>query len=204
MYFPLRGSQTTIWLLGSKPGLISNNSTKRSSGQLTLEGEVADLEALVRALLGGDDGRVADEGVVDTRVGHKVGLELVQINVEGTVETQGRGDGADDLGDQAVEVLVVGPRDIQAATADIVNRLVVNKESAVGVLNGAVGREDSVVGLNNGGGNARSRVDGELKLALLAVVGGKALKEESTETGTCTSTKGVEDKETLERRAVVW
>lgn len=190
--------------MGSKPGLISNNSTKVSSGQLTLEGEVADLEALVRALLGGDDGRVADEGVVDPRVGHKVGLELVQINVESTVETQGRGDGADDLGDQAVEVLVVGPRDIQAATADIVNRLVVNEESAVGVLNGAVGREDSVVGLNNGGGNARSRVDGELKLALLAVVGGKALKEESTETGTCTSTKGVEDKETLERRAVVW
>jgi hypothetical protein len=158
----------------------------------------------VGALLSRDDGRVADERVVDTRVGHKVGLELVQINVERTVEAQGGGDGADDLGDQAVKVLVVGPRDIQAATADVVNRLVVDKERAVSVLDGAVCREDSVVGLNDRGRNARSRVDGELKLALLAVVGGKTFKEESTETGTCTSTEGVEDQETLERRAVVW
>jgi hypothetical protein len=100
-------------------------------------------------------------------------------------------------------VLVVGSGDIQAATANVVNRLVVDKERAVGVLDGAVGREDSVVGLNDGGGDARSRVDGELELALLAVVGGKALKEKSTETGTCTSTEGVEDEETLERRAVI-
>ena len=100
-------------------------------------------------------------------------------------------------------MLVVGPRDVQAATADVVNRLVIDKERAVGVLDGAVGREDSVVGLNDGGRNARSRVDGELELALLAVVGGKALKEESTEAGTCTSTERVEDKETLKRRAVI-
>jgi hypothetical protein len=166
---------------------------------LTLEGEVADLEALVRALLSRNDRCVADEGVVNTRVGHKVGLEFVQINVERTVETQRRSDGADDLGDQAVEVLVIGPRDIQATTADVVNRLVVDEERAVGVLDGAMGREDSVVGLNDGGGNARSRVDGELKLALLAIIGRKALKEESTETGTRTSTEGVEDEETLKR-----
>ena len=115
-----------------------------------MEGKVADLEALVRALLCRDDGRVADEGVVNTRVGHKVGLELVQINVERTVETQRRGDRADDLGDQAIEVLVVGPGDILAATADVINRFVIDKKRAVSVLNGAVGREDSVIGLNDG------------------------------------------------------
>lgn len=115
-----------------------------------MEGKVADLEALVRALLCRDDGRIADERVVNTRVGHEVGLELVQINVERTVETQRRGDGANDLCDQAIEVLVVGPGDIQAATADVVNRLVVDKERAVGVLDGAVGREHSIVGLNDG------------------------------------------------------
>jgi hypothetical protein len=74
--------------LGSKPGLISNGLINAQLLALTLKGEVADLEALVRALLGRDDGRVADEGVVNTRVGHKVGLELVQINVKSTVETQ--------------------------------------------------------------------------------------------------------------------
>jgi hypothetical protein len=100
-------------------------------------------------------------------------------------------------------VLVVGSRDIQAATADVVDRLVVNKESAVGVLNGAVGREDGVIWLDNRGRDARSRVDGEFELALLAVVGREALEEESTETRTCTSTKRVENEEALKRGAVV-
>lgn len=68
-------------------------------GRRTLEGQVVDLEALVRALAGGDDGSVADQGVVDTGVRDQVGLELVQIDVQRTVEPQGRGDGADDLGD---------------------------------------------------------------------------------------------------------
>lgn len=155
------------------------------------------------ALLGRDDRGVANKRVVDTGVGYKVGLELVQINVESTVKSQGGGDGADDLCNETVEVLVIRPRDIQAATADVVDRLVVDEECAVGVLDGAVGREDSVVGLNDGGRDARSRVDGEFKLALLAVVGRKALEEESTETRTCTSTEGVEDEEALERGAVV-
>ena len=140
---------------------------------------------------------------MDARVGHKVGLELVQVNVECTIKSQRGGDRADDLSNQTVEVLVVGPRNIQAATTDVVNRLVVDEECAVRVLDGAVGRKDGVVGLDNGGGNARSRVDGELKLALLAVVGGKALEEESTKTRTCTSAERVEDEETLERGAVV-
>ena len=82
MYLPLRGSQTTIWLLGSKPELISKVTKGQAVTQLTLEGKVADLKALVGALLSRDDGRITDERVVDARVGHKVGLELVQINVE--------------------------------------------------------------------------------------------------------------------------
>ena len=40
------------------------------------------------SLLGGDDGSESGEGEVDTREGHKVGLELVQINVERTIETE--------------------------------------------------------------------------------------------------------------------
>jgi len=140
---------------------------------------------------------------MNTRVWHKVGLELVQINVERAVEAQTGGDGADNLSDQAVQMLVVGTRNVQAATADIVNGFVVNQKCAVGVFDGAVGRENSVVWLDDGGGNARSRVHGEFELALLAVVGREALKEESTESRTSTTTERVEDEETLERRAVV-
>jgi len=140
---------------------------------------------------------------VDTRVWHKVGLELVQVHVESSIETQAGGDGADNLSDQAVEMLIVGAGNVQAATADVVDSFVVNEERAIRVLDGAVRREDSVVGLDNRGRDAGSGIDGEFELALLAVVGREALEEESSKTRSCTTTKGVEDEETLERRAVV-
>lgn len=169
----------------------------------TLEGQFLDLEALVRALGSRDNRCVTDKRIVDTRVGHQVRLELVQVDVESTIESQRRGNGADDLGDEAVQVLVAGTRDIQVALADIVDSFVVNQESAVRVLDSAVGGEDGVVRLDDGSGDTGSRVDGELELALLAVLGRETLEKESTETGTSTTTKGVEDQETLQGVAVV-
>ena len=107
------------------------------------------------------------------------------------------------LSDQTVQVLVVGTLNAEVAAADVVDGLVVNHEGAVGVLKGSVGSKDGVVGLDNGGGDLRSRVDAELELALLAVVDGETLHEEGTETGTGTTTEGVEDEDALETRAVV-
>lgn len=71
------------------------------------------------------------------------------------------------------------------------------------MLQGGVGGQDGVVGLNDGGGSLRSRVDAELELALLAVVDGQTLHQESTETRTGTTTEGVEDQEALKTNAVV-
>lgn len=157
----------------------------------------------MRALGSRDNRCVTDKRIVDTRVGHQVRLELVQVDVESTIESQRRGNGADDLGDEAVQVLVAGTRDIQVALADIVDSFVVNQESAVRVLDSAVGGEDGVVRLDDGSGDTGSRVDGELELALLAVLGRETLEKESTETGTSTTTEGVEDQETLQGVAVV-
>ena len=63
-----------------------------------MEGQLLNLEALMSTLGRRDNRGVADQRVVDTRVGHQVGLELVQINVESAIEPQRRSDGADDLG----------------------------------------------------------------------------------------------------------
>jgi hypothetical protein len=52
-----------------------------------------------------------------------------------------------------------------------------NHERAVRVLQGRVGREDRVVGLNDGAAHFWGRVDTELELRLLAVVGGEALHQ---------------------------
>lgn len=71
------------------------------------------------------------------------------------------------------------------------------------MLQSGVSGQDGVVGLNNGGGDLRSGVDAELELALLAVVDGQTLHEQSAETGTGTTTEGVEDEETLQTSAVV-
>jgi hypothetical protein len=140
---------------------------------------------------------------VDARIWHQVGLELIEINIESTIETQARGDRADDLSNQAVEMFIVWARNVKVATADIVHGLIVNQESTVRIFNSAMGGEDSIVGLDDRGGDTRGRIDGELKLGLLAVVSGQALKEKSTEAGAGASTKRVEDEEALEGRAVV-
>lgn len=43
------------------------------------------------------------------------------------------------LGNQAVQILEVGSFDVQVSAADVVNGLIVNHETAVGVLEGGMG-----------------------------------------------------------------
>jgi hypothetical protein len=51
---------------------------------------------LMSGLGGRDHRRVSDEGEVDSGVRDQVGLELVQVDVEGTVESEGSSNGRDD------------------------------------------------------------------------------------------------------------
>ena len=57
--------------------------------------------------------------------------------------------------------------------------------------------EDGVVGLDDGGGDLRGRVDGELKFRFFAVIDGETLHKKGSESGSGTSTERVEDEETL-------
>ena len=97
-----------------------------------------DLETLMGDLLARNDRRVADQWIVDTRVRHQVGLELVQVDIESTIEAQAGRDGADDLGNQTVEMLIVRTRDVEVAATDVVDCLVIDEECAIRVLDGAV------------------------------------------------------------------
>merc|ERR1719290_87034 len=160
-------------------------------------GDLRDSELLMVGLLGRDDGSVGDQGEVDPGVGHQVGLEFSQVHVQGSVEPQGGGDGGHDLADQPVEVGVGWPLNVQVAPADVVDGLVVNHEGAVGVLQGGVGGQDGVVGLDHSSGNLGSRVDGELELALLAVVHGQPLHEQRRKARSGAASEGMEEKESL-------
>lgn len=63
--------------------------------------------------------------------------------------------------------------------------------------------QDRVVWLHDGSGNLRSRVYTEFEFALLAIVNGKALHQQGTETRACATTERVEDEESLKARAVI-
>jgi len=171
-----------------------------------LEGAVGDLsdgELLVVSLLSRDDWGVGGEHEMDTWVRHQVSLELGDIDVEGTIESEGGRQGGDDLGDQSVEVGVGGSLDVEVSTADIVDGLVVEHDGDIGVLKEGVSGEHGVVGLNDGGGDLGGGVHGEAELGLLAVVDGESLEEERSETGAGTATNGVEDEEALETSALI-
>lgn len=71
------------------------------------------------------------------------------------------------------------------------------------MLERGVRGENGVVRLNNGVRHRRRGVHAELQLRLLAVVGGEALKDESTKPRAGSTAKRVEHKEALETIAVV-
>ena len=140
---------------------------------------------------------------MDSWVWHQVGLELSNINIEGTIESEGGSEGGDNLSDESVQVGVGWSLDIKVSSADIIDGLVIKDNGDISVLKKRVSGEDRVVWLNNGGGNLWGWVDGETELGLLSVVDGKSLEKERSETGSGTSTDGVEDEETLETSALI-
>ena len=68
-----------------------------------LEASIGDLgngELLVISLLSRDDWSISDQGEMDTGIWDQVSLELSQIDVESTIESEGSGDWWDNLTDQ--------------------------------------------------------------------------------------------------------
>lgn len=147
-------------------------SASGSEEVLTLESQIMNFKAFMGALRRGNDRGVADERIMDTGIRNQVRLELVQVHVQCAVKSERRGDGADYLGDQAVQMLVTWAGDIQISSADIIDSLVVYEERTIRVLDCAVCRENGIVWFDDCGRNPWSWIDGELELTLLAVVCG--------------------------------
>ena len=171
-----------------------------------LEGGVGDLsdgELLVVGLLGGDDWSIRGKHEVDSWVWDQVSLEFSNINVKGTVESEGGSQGRDNLSDESVQVGVGWSLNVEVSSADVIDGLVIEHNSDVSVLQEGVGREDGVVWLNNSGGNLWGWVDGESELGFLSVVDGKSLEEEGSESRSSSTTNRVEDEETLKSGTLV-
>ena len=54
---------------------------------------------------------------------YQIGLELIEVNVEGAVEAKRGDDGGDDLSNQTVQVVVGGTLHAKVVAADVVDRL---------------------------------------------------------------------------------
>ena len=80
------------------------------------------------ALLAEEAGRPLERDGLVAEAFAPANLELSEVNIEGTIKTQGGGDGADDLCDDAVQVGVCGTGQIQIASAYVINCLIVNHE----------------------------------------------------------------------------
>jgi len=171
-----------------------------------LEGRVGDLgdgELLVVSFLGGDNWGIRRKHEMDSWIWDQVSLEFGDIDVKGTIESEGSGKGGDNLGNESVKVGVGWSLDIEVSSADIINGFVIDHDGDIGVLEEGVSGEDGVVWLNNGGGDLWGWIDGESELGFFTVIDGKSLEEERSETGTGSSTDGVEDEETLETSALI-
>lgn len=80
----------------------------------------------MRALLCRNNRGVANQGVVDTWERNKVGLELVQIDIESAVKSQRRSNRADNLSNEAVEMVKRRTGDVEISPANIIDCLVVH------------------------------------------------------------------------------
>ena len=134
------------------------------------------------SFLGRDDWGIGGKHEVDSWVWHQVGLELSNIDVKGTIESEGGGQRGDGLGNESVQVGVGWSLNIEVSSADIVDGLVIKDDGDIGVLKEGVGGEHGVVWLNNGGGYLWGWVDGETKLGFLTIIDGESFEEERSKT----------------------
>ena len=140
---------------------------------------------------------------MDSGIRHQIGLEFSDVHVQSTVESETGSQRGDDLSDESVEISVGGSLDVQLSSADIIDGLVVQHHSDIGVFQQRVSGEDGVVRLNDSSGDLGRRIDGEAHLGFLAVVHGESLQQETAQSGAGSTSDGVEDHEALESSTVV-
>merc|ERR1712070_912466 len=166
-------------------------------------GDLSDGELLVVSFLGGDNWGIRRKHEMDSWIWDQVSLEFSDIDVKGTIESEGGGERGDNLSDESVQVGVGWSLDIEVSSADIINGFVIDHDGDISVLEEGVSGEDGVVWLNNGSGDLWGWVDGESELGFFTVIDGKSLEKEGSESRSGTSTDGVEDEETLETSALI-
>jgi hypothetical protein len=154
-------------------------------------GDLGNGVLLVVGLLGGDDGSEGRQHEVDTGERHEVGLELGEIDVGRTIETEGGGVRRDNMGDETVQVGIGGAHVFERAAATIVQRLIAEHDSDIRVLEQGAARQHHVVRLSDGVGNVGTGKNAETNHGLLAVVDRQALAQKKADPGSSATTNSL-------------
>ena len=96
-----------------------------------------------------------------------------------------------------------GSVDAELLVTQVVECLVVDHKGTVGMLECRVCGQYGVVGLDDGRGDLRRRIDGELELGLLRVLQAQSLHEQRGEAGAGAAAERVKDEEALQARALI-
>lgn len=80
---------------------------------------------------------------------HQVSLELSEIDIKSTIESQGCCDRGYNLTDKPVEICVGGSFNVKISPADVINSFVVYHEGTVGMFKGRVSGQNGIVGFDN-------------------------------------------------------
>ena len=78
---------------------------------------------------------------MDSGIWHQVGLEFSNIDVKGSIESEGGSQRGDNLGDESVQVGVGGSLDVEVSSADVVHGLVIEHDGDISVFKEGVGGE---------------------------------------------------------------
>jgi hypothetical protein len=79
---------------------------------------------------------------MDSWIWDQVGLELGDIDVQGTIESQRGSKGGDNLSDESVEVGVGWSFDVKSSSADIVDSFIIKHDSNISMFEEGVSGKD--------------------------------------------------------------
>jgi hypothetical protein len=140
---------------------------------------------------------------VDSWIWHQVSLELSNIDVKGSIESEGSSQWWDNLSNKSVQVCVSWSFNIKVSSADIIDGFVIKDNSNISVLEKRVSWKDRVVWLNDGSWNLWGWINSESEFGFLTVIDWKSFEKKRSKSWSSTSSDGVEDEETLETCALI-
>jgi hypothetical protein len=162
-----------------------------------LLGQFGDSQSSVLLTASGSEGGESDHKEMESGEGNQVNCQLPQITVQLSGETETTGDSAHGYGNQMVQVTVSRGSQFQSSETDVVQGLVVNDHSLIGVFDQLMDGKGGVVWLHHSVGHLGGRHHGESLHDSVGVFLSDLADQQSSHSGSSTASQGVHDLEPL-------